>query len=84
MHLGNPRDLVPESNMPGFPWLEQAQVDPVLVEAKLRALRRLGDPYTDADVAGARDAVGGKSEMDALVAYLQGLGRHAPRGQAGG
>ena len=84
VHLLNPRDLVPESNMPAFPWLAEAKVDPALVEAKLRALRALGDPYTDADVAGARAAVAGKTEMDALVAYLQGLGRHAPRGQAGG
>jgi len=84
VHLLNPRDLVPESNMPAFPWLTEAKVDPALVEAKLRALRALGDPYTDADVAGARAAVAGKTEMDALVAYLQGLGRHAPRSQAGG
>ena len=84
VHLLNPRDLVPESNMPAFPWLLEAKVDPALVEAKLRALRALGDPYSDADVAGARAAVAGKTEMDALVAYLQGLGRHAPRGQAGG
>ena len=84
VHLINPRDLVPESNMPSFPWLVDAQVDPALVEAKIRALRMLGDPYTDADLAGARDAVTGKSELDALVAYLQGLGLHAPRGQAGG
>ncbi|MCX7041929.1 MAG: peptidase S41, partial [Gammaproteobacteria bacterium] len=47
---------------------------------KLKALKRLGDPYTDADIAGARDAVAGKTELDALVAYLQGLGKHAPRG----
>ena len=84
VHLLNPRDLVPESNMPAFPWLTEAKVDPALVEAKLRTLRTLGDPYTDADVAGARAAVAGKTEMDALVAYLQGLGRHAPRSQAGG
>ena len=84
VHLLNPRDLVPESNMPAFPWLAEAKVDPALVEAKLRTLRTLGDPYTDADVAGARAAVAGKTEMDALVAYLQGLGRHAPRSQAGG
>ena len=84
VHLLNPRDLVPESNMPAFPWLLEAKVDPARVEAKLRALRALGDPYSDADVAGARAAVAGKTEMDALVAYLQGLGRHAPRGQAGG
>jgi cytochrome c oxidase cbb3-type subunit II len=84
VHLINPRDLVPESNMPAFPWLADAPVDPALVEAKIRALRLLGDPYSDADLGGARDAVAGKSELDALVAYLQGLGLHAPRGQAGG
>ena len=80
VHLVNPRDVVPESNMPGFPWLATAQVDGDLVTKKLKALKRLGDPYSDADIAGARDAVAGKTELDALVAYLQGLGKHAPRG----
>jgi cytochrome c oxidase cbb3-type subunit 2 len=80
VHLINPRDVVPESNMPGFPWLETATVDGDLVTDKLKALRRLGDPYSDADIAGARAAVAGKTELDALVAYLQGLGKHAPRG----
>ena len=80
VHLNNPRDVVPESNMPGFPWLASAPVDGDLVTKKLRALKRMGDPYSDADIAGARDAVAGKSELDALVAYLQGLGKHAPRG----
>ena len=84
VHLINPRDLVPQSNMPSFPWLVDARVGPAPVGGKIRALRKLGDPYTDADLAGARDAVAGKSELDALVAYLQGLGLHAPRGQAGG
>ena len=80
VHLNNPRDVVPESNMPGFPWLATATVDGDLVTKKLKALKRLGDPYSDADIAGARDAVAGKTELDALVAYLQGLGKHAPRG----
>ena len=80
VHLENPRDVVPESNMPGFPWLAQAQVDGALVTRKLIALKRLGDPYTDTDIQGARDAVSGKTELDAVVAYLQGLGKHAPKG----
>ncbi len=80
VHLEHPRDVVPESNMPGFPWLADAQVDGALVTRKLTALKRLGDPYTDADIRGARDAVSGKTELDAVVAYLQGLGKHAPKG----
>ena len=74
IHLINPRDVVPESNMPGYPWLLEAEVDPELVQSKLRTLQTLGDPYTDEEVAGAADAVRGKTEMQALVAYLQGLG----------
>jgi cytochrome c oxidase cbb3-type subunit II len=80
VHLINPRDLVPESNMPGFPWLAENQVDAALVQKKMRALRSIGDPYTDAEIAGAAKAVDGKSELDAVVAYLQGLGKHAPKG----
>jgi cytochrome c oxidase cbb3-type subunit II len=80
VHLNNPRDLVPESNMPGFPWLAQAQVDGTLVKKKMQALRTLGDPYTQAEIDGAMEAVRGKSELEAMVAYLQGLGKHAPRG----
>ena len=80
VHLTNPRDLVPESNMPGFPWLSEARVDGALVKKKMEALRALGDPYTQADIDGANAAVDGKTELDAVVAYLQGLGRHAPRG----
>jgi cytochrome c oxidase cbb3-type subunit 2 len=78
-HLMNPRDLVPESNMPGYPWLAEARVDHAAIVADMRGLRALGDPYTDADIASA-DAVIGKTEMDALVAYLQALGKHAPKG----
>ena len=81
VHLNNPRDVVPESNMPSFPWLAKNQLDGATVQKHMRALQRLGDPYSDADIAGAPAAVEGKTEMDAMVAYLQGLGRHAPRGQ---
>jgi len=80
VHLRNPRDVVPESNMPGFPWLSDAQIDGRQITDHMRALKRLGDPYTDADIAGAAKAVNGKTELDALVAYLQALGTHAPRG----
>ncbi|MGN6521396.1 MAG: cytochrome-c oxidase, cbb3-type subunit II [Dokdonella sp.] len=74
VHLKNPRNVVPESNMPGYPWLSQALVDPDLVTKKMHALKLLGTPYTDADFASVRDTVTGQTEMDALVAYLQGLG----------
>ncbi len=74
MHLLAPRSLVPESNMPNYPWLEHAEIDGVDMQARMRTLRRLGDPYSDADIAGAADAVAGKTELDAIVAYLQGLG----------
>jgi len=80
VHLINPRDVVPVSNMPGYPWLAETPVNPAAVERNMRALKRLGDPYSDEDVAGVAAAVAGKSEMDALIAYLQGLGRHAPKG----
>ena len=80
VHLVNPRDVVPESNMPAFPWLETNSLDGATVQAHMRALQRLGDPYSDADVRNAPAAVAGKTELDAVVAYLQGLGRHAPRG----
>ena len=80
VHLNNPRDLVPESNMPGFPWLAKNKVDGELVTKKLKTLKMMGDPYTDADISGARAAVQDKTELDALVAYLQGLGIHAPKG----
>jgi cytochrome c oxidase cbb3-type subunit 2 len=73
-HLNNPRDVVPESNMPGFPWLAATRVNADGTAAKLRALRTVGVPYSDADIAGAKAAVEGKTEQDALIAYLQGLG----------
>ena len=74
VHLKDPRAVVPESNMPGYPWLTQALVDPDEVTQKLRVLRLLGDPYTDEDIANAAAAVVGRTEMEALIAYLQGLG----------
>jgi len=73
-HLTNPRDLVPESNMPGYPWLTGNRVDGETIRAHMRALARVGVPYTEADIAGAPEVVKGRSEMDALIAYLQGLG----------
>ncbi len=76
IHLEGPRDLVPESNMPAYPWLTRALVDPASVPPRLVALRRLGVPYTDAEVAASAEAVKGKTELDALVAYLQSLGIH--------
>ena len=81
VHLNNPRDVVPESNMPSFPWLSKNTLDGDTVQSHMRALKRLGDPYSDAEIAAAPAAVDGKTEMDAVVAYLQGLGRHAPRGE---
>ena len=74
IHLTNPRNVVPESNMPGYPWMQQRTVDPELVQGNMRALQALGDPYTDEEIAAAPGEVKGKTEMDALVAYLQGLG----------
>lgn len=74
LHLTNPRDLVPESNMPSFPWLLENGLDAELAQVKLERLRMLGVPYTDEEIAGASAAVEGKTELDALVAYLQGLG----------
>jgi cytochrome c oxidase cbb3-type subunit II len=74
IHLINPRDLVPESNMPAYPWLEKDLVDPSQMTTKLKALRTLGAPYSDEEVAKASEEVKGKTEMDALIAYLQVLG----------
>jgi cytochrome c oxidase cbb3-type subunit 2 len=85
VHLIDPRAVVPESNMPAFPWLAENLVDGDEVTDRMRALQKLGDPYTDAQIAGAAGEVAGKTELDAVVAYLQGLGRHAPRnGGTGG
>jgi cytochrome c oxidase cbb3-type subunit 2 len=74
LHLMNPRDVVPESNMPAYPWLATRRVDSAKVTKKLQTLRTLGDPYTDEDLAGVAAATDGKTELDALIAYLQGLG----------
>jgi cytochrome c oxidase cbb3-type subunit II len=74
IHLINPRDLVPESNMPAYPWLERNVLDPEDMAPKLRALRRVGVPYSDEDIAKAGEEVRGRTELDAVVAYLQVLG----------
>jgi cytochrome c oxidase cbb3-type subunit II len=74
IHLINPRDLVPESNMPAYPWLDRRTVNADVMPARMTALRTLGAPYTDDDIAGSVEAVQGKTEMEALIAYLQGLG----------
>jgi cytochrome c oxidase cbb3-type subunit 2 len=75
LHMINPRDLVPESNMPGFPWLATNRVDSEITPRKMQALRRVGVPYTDDEIKAAPAAVEGYTEMDALIAYLQSLGR---------
>ena len=80
VHLINPRDVVPESNMPGYPFLAERRIDIAELKARMRALQTIGDPYTDAEIEAAGADVQGKTELDALVAYLQGLGRYAPRG----
>ncbi|PLC06148.1 cytochrome-c oxidase, cbb3-type subunit II [Variovorax sp. RO1] len=74
IHLNNPRDLVPESNMPAYPWLEKGLVDGGSIATHMRALRKVGVPYTDEEIAKAADEVAGKTDMDATVAYLQSLG----------
>jgi cytochrome c oxidase cbb3-type subunit II len=74
IHLTNPRDVVPESNMPCYPWLDKTPADAGSIEAKLTALRRLGVPYTPEQIKSAPGDLAGKTEMDALIAYLQGLG----------
>jgi cytochrome c oxidase cbb3-type subunit 2 len=74
VHLINPRDVVPESNMPAYPWLAEREINADKTPKKMKSLQALGVPYTDEDIAAAADAVRGKTEMDAIVAYLQGLG----------
>ena len=74
LHLNNPRDVVPESNMPAYPWLAKTPLETADIEAKMRALRRIGVPYGDEEIANAKGEVTGKTEQDALIAYLQGLG----------
>ena len=73
-HHDNPRDVVPESNMPGYPWLAQNKLDAAVILPKMRAMQRIGVPYSDAEVAAAPAELSGKTEQDALIAYLQGLG----------
>ncbi len=73
-HLDNPRDLVPESNMPSYPWLAKTMLVPQQVVPKMRALQRLNTPYSEAEIAAAPATLDGKTEQDALIAYLQGLG----------
>jgi cytochrome c oxidase cbb3-type subunit 2 len=88
IHLTNPRDLVPESNMPAYPWLATKVIDETELPKRMEVLRMMGAPYTDEEIAGSMDAVKGKTEMDAVIAYLQVLGIHrsaltaAPAAQA--
>lgn len=79
VHLANPRNVVPESIMPGYPWLNTASLSAEEVESHMRGLAKVGLPYTDADYASVSEAVKGKTEMDALVAYLQDLGKYGPK-----
>jgi cytochrome c oxidase cbb3-type subunit 2 len=82
IHLTNPRDVVPESNMPGFPWLAKQQIDATSTMAKMHALRTIGVPYTDSDIAAAAEQVKGRSKMDALIAYLQSRKYNVPAAPA--
>jgi cytochrome c oxidase cbb3-type subunit 2 len=75
IHLNNPRDVVPESNMPAYSWLETTKVEDAVVAQRMSALRKVGVPYTDEEIAGAQAEVKDKTEMDAVIAYLQVLGR---------
>ena len=75
IHLNNPRDVVPESNMPAYSWLEKSPADAASIGTHMKALRTVGAPYTDDEIAKAPEELKGKTEMDALVAYLQSLGR---------
>lgn len=84
MHLTDPRSVVPESNMPSYAWLQNTPLDAALMQKKIAALRTLGDPYSDEQVAAVKTELDGKNELDAVVAYLQGLGRHAPTAAATG
>ena len=74
VHLNNPRDVVPESNMPAYPWLAKAPADAATIQAKMRALRTLGVPYTDEEIGKAPEELKDRTELDALIAYLQGMG----------
>ena len=80
VHMMNPRDVVPESNMPAYPWLAEAAADDGTIQTKMRTLKDwAGHPYTDEEIAQAPEMLKGKTEMDALIAYLQALGIHAPK-----
>jgi cytochrome c oxidase cbb3-type subunit II len=81
LHLINPRMLVPESNMPAYPWLEKRLVNARAIERRMLALRRLGHPYTDEQIGGVHAATAGKTEMDAMIAFLQGIGTNLERGR---
>ncbi len=81
IHLNNPRDLVPESNMPGYPWLARDAADADTIQSKMRTLRTLGHPYSDDEIAKAPEELKGKTEQDALIAYLQVLGTALKKGQ---
>ena len=74
VHMNNPRDVVPESIMPGYPWLETTSADASVIQKKMEVLRLLGAPYSDEDIANAPQALEGKTELDAMIAYLQGMG----------
>lgn len=74
MHLNNPRDVVPESNMPAYPWLDKGTINPADMAPKMKALRVVGVPYSDDEIAKAGDEVKGKTELEALIAYLQVMG----------
>ena len=79
IHLIDPRAVVPESNMPGFPWLAETEIDPDLITSKMKAMQILGVPYTDEQISNAPAALQGKTEMDAMIAYLQALGSAMPK-----
>ncbi|HRO61405.1 MAG TPA: cytochrome-c oxidase, cbb3-type subunit II [Burkholderiaceae bacterium] len=81
VHLMNPRDVVPESNMPGYPWLASRAADDGTIQVKMRTLRKLGHPYTDEEIEKAPAELKGKTEMEALIAYLQGMGTSLTRPQ---
>jgi cytochrome c oxidase cbb3-type subunit 2 len=74
IHFNNPRDVVPESNMPAYPWFERTKLDPDTIQGRMKALRAVGVPYSDEEIAKAPEALKGKTELDAMIAYLQGLG----------
>ncbi|MEM9531452.1 MAG: cytochrome-c oxidase, cbb3-type subunit II [Pseudomonadota bacterium] len=82
VHLVNPRDVVPESNMPGYPWLAERVVDGEVISQRMKVLKMLGHPYTDEAIAAAPQALEGVTEMQALIAHLQGLGTNIGRGAA--